>query len=374
MSVSSRPGKVTCPKCKGIFSFSGHPYGKEDEVVAGSKGLNDTDKPPTTPEIQPHKKLRKVQYSPGVGWILIAFVFLWFGGIGFLNVIMKIFVVPTLSKLENTVQELTILEKATNGDDIYLVGLKIKHPIQELSASVVAPIFENHLLHGMSIFLKDDTVQAGNILIFRQPDVIKNSDRVDSSNSEKLPDYTYLFNKSMFGLYDSMFRTKMSDFSWWNLIGDVRVVYLLMMKSIMSPMYFENGNLYHIKTSHFSGYLYRGEYGKNKNGKMRHISELWFERHGTFFNIIALGEENRDFSEFISNLEAVSEAEADVIMSKYNSSAVSQDIELASKLSRRLTTEDLEKTVTLLKAHKAAGDKIPNTDFEKELLYLKNAH
>jgi hypothetical protein len=94
----------------------------------------------------------------------------WFGGIACLNIIMKIFVVPALSRLEIPARELRLSETHSNGDDIYLMGLKTRHPVQGLTANAIAPIFENHSLEGLGIFLNNGNNPAGNILIRRYPD------------------------------------------------------------------------------------------------------------------------------------------------------------------------------------------------------------
>jgi tRNA(Phe) wybutosine-synthesizing methylase Tyw3 len=46
---------------------------------------------------------------------------------------------------------------------------------------------------------------------------------------------------------------------------------------------------------------------------------------------------------------------------------------LASKLSQKVTIEDLKNTIALIEAHKQAGHKASNIDdLNKELLYIKN--
>jgi len=307
------------------------------------------------------------------------FACFWFSSIALLYGIMKIFVAPTMNKLAlPPVREQVLPVTHVDGDEIYLLGLKIRHPVQGLIANVVSPIFENHKLNGVCVFLNNGNIHAGNMLIDRHADDMSSADPETTNYFNIIPkqkffNYTILFNNSKYNLIDKMFNTNMSDFSWYNLFKDIRVVYILINKAIFYPHYSGKIGLFHVTTDCISGYLIKGEYGKDKNGNTKYISELWFSKNGYLFQITIIDKNNVDFSEFISNLCASSESEANSIISNYNPLTISKDIMLASKLSKKVAIEDLENTMALIEAHKKAGHKASNIDdLNKEILYLKS--
>ena len=164
----------------------------------------------------------------------------------------------------------------------------------------------------------------------------------------------------------------MTDFSDWNLVKDIRVVYLLFVKSVFSMVYYKDASLYHLHTDYISGYLIKGIYSKDKAGNNKYMNELWFSKNGHLYNIAIIEKENLDFSDFISTLAVVNESEAESIINNYNPKLISKDIMLASKLSHKITIEGLEEINQLIESHKISGDKVPNHDLNKEILFLKN--
>jgi len=314
--------------------------------------------------------------------IIVAFsVFacFWFVSITLLYGIMKVFVAPTMNKLAlPPVREHVLPNTHVDGDEIFLMGLKIKHPVQGLVANIVSPIFENHKLNGVSIFLNNGNIHAGNMLIYRHPDDMSSADPKTTNYFNIIPkqkffNYIILFNNSKFNLIDKMFNTNMSDFSWYNLFNDIRVVYILINKAIFFPQYSGKVGLFHVTTDCISGYLIKGEYGKDKYGNTKYISELSFSKKGYLFQITIIDKSNVDYSQFISNLSASSESEVNSIINNYNPFYISKDIMLGSKLCQKVTIEELENIVASIEAHKQAGHKAPNIDdLNKEILYLKS--
>ena len=291
---------------------------------------------------------------------------IWFGSIALLYAAMEIFVVPTLAKLGlKPISKQVLPAMQTDGDKIYLMGLKVNHPIQGLNANVIAPIFENNALEGVSIFLNKGKTHECNILIYKYPDdmSVKCGFMLPSN---KILNTIIMFNGSRYDLIDNMLRAEVSDFSCWNLLYDIRLVYVLVNKAIYVPMYCEKSPIFSIKTDYLSGYLLKGKLSK------RNIQELLFAKNGYFYNIVILDKNSRDFSGFLSNLSVASESDAAGILNNYSKRPVSKDIEVASRLSRKVTIEDLENCIALIEQHKAVGEKTPNLDFHKELLYLKS--
>jgi hypothetical protein len=249
------------------------------------------------------------------------FACFWFGSIALLYGVIKIFVAPTMGKLAldkmalPPAKEQVLPVTHVDSDEIYLMGLKIKHPVQGLTANVVSPIFEDHKLNGVSVFLNNENIHAANMLIYRHPDDMSSADpkATDYFNlipKQKFFNYAILFNNSKSNLIDKMLNTNMSDFSWYNLFKDIRVVYILINKAIFHPQYSGDVGLFHVTTDCFLGYLSKGEYGKDKNGNTKYIRELWFSKNGYLFQITIIDKNNVDFTEFISNLCTSSESEA----------------------------------------------------------------
>jgi hypothetical protein len=291
---------------------------------------------------------------------------IWFGSIALLYATMEIFAVPTLAKLAlKPISKQVLPAIQTSGDEIYLMGLKVNHPVQGLNANIIAPMFENNLLEGVSIFLNKGNTHECNILIYKYPDdmSVKCGFMLPSN---KIINTIIMFNGSRYDLIDKMMRADVSDFSWWNLLYDIRLVYVLVNKAIYVPIYCEKRPIFSIKTDYLSGYLLKGKLLK------RNIQELLFAENGYFYNVVILDKNNRDFSEFLSNLSVASESDEAGILNSYSKRSVSKDIELASRLSRKVTLEDLGNCIALIEQHKAAGEKTPNFDFHKELLYLKS--
>ena len=295
------------------------------------------------------------------------FACFWFGSIALLYGTIKIFVMPTMNKLALPPVKGQILPIShTDGDDICLMGLKIKHPVQGLTANVISPIFNNHSLEGVCIFLNDRNTHAGNIFIYKHPDNMRvKCDYILPSNV--ILNSIIMFNMSRYDLIDKFMRADVSDFSLWNLFYDIKLLYMLINKAIFLPYFCEKSPVFNIKTDHFSGYLFTGKFLKEN-----YIKQLVFAKNGYLYEVTIRDKNNKDFSEFLSNLSVASDSDAEDILNSYSKRAVSKDIELASKLSRKVNIEDLENIIALIGQHKAAGDKTPKTDLNKELLYLKN--
>ena len=133
--------------------------------------------------------------------IIVSSVFIiWFGSIACLRIFMKIFIVPTLSRLEIKSQDLRLSQSSSSGSDIVFMNLKFKHPIQNLTVNTVSPIFEDHILNTISIFLNNENKHAANILISKYSDNINTIEQNEIFPKLKLLNYIIMFNGSKYHL------------------------------------------------------------------------------------------------------------------------------------------------------------------------------
>lgn len=300
---------------------------------------------------------------------LTATVCLWMGSIITMRVILDIFVEPVLCKLEQPVHELNLQAARSGGEEFYLMGLKMKFPRELPPVGSVAPYFDNHRLKGMAVLLDDGNGAAG-ILLDRDTDQLRQERVKEYSPIGRILYNTLFLDNSRFGFVDRMFRARRDDFSWWNPIHDIRQTYLLVVKAIMLPGWHKDASLYRLQTNCLSGYLAKG---MSINSK--YVTQLLFEDGSNFYNITIIDKQDRDYSDLLSAICVASDAEADRIIDSYAARDVPREIELASRMSRKVTKEYLNEMISLIERRQAAGERtIRDTgDLKSELAQLNTS-
>jgi hypothetical protein len=298
---------------------------------------------------------------------ITGFVCFWFGTILFLYLLLQVFVVPTLKRVNHSTADLELTEVASPDKEIYLLGLSIPFPPAGMSSQSVVPSFDNHRLNLFSIFLASGKRPVGAMIVNVDPDDLSTH---PAYSKLYIPLLTkgLLFDDSVYDFIETMHRTQLSDFSWWNLIYDTRVVYVLVCKAIYTPVFFVNGQTYFIKTPHLHGIYAEGKYNKD-----RYIKELTFRSEGFLYTVTLVDKIGNDFRDCVAGIRVVSAAEADQIINGYAVRRVATDLELAANLSRNVTPDGLEQLLGLIEKRKAAGEKsIKDTgSIQAELARLK---
>ncbi len=267
----------------------------------------------------------------------------WMGSIFTLNAVISIFADPVLQQVDTTVHETQLPVATTDVGEVFLMGLRLPFSPELFSGSFF-PMFENHRMNHMSVAVGDKEAIVRGMLLYRDPD------QVMPENGNWL--YRAFFPNSRFGDLDRMYRAQRDDFSWWNLIGDIWLTYVLVEKAVLVPPWLEHGKLYHLETQCYSGYLVKGE-----NAKGKYITQLMFEKNGNFYDLYIFDQSDRDYNDLISSICVAGELEAERIIKSYAGRGVAREIELASLLSRKLTKEHLAEMIGLIEQHRAAGDR-----------------
>lgn len=294
---------------------------------------------------------------------------LWVGSIFVLRVFLDIFVVPVLSQWDNTVRELRLPASRNSSDEVYLMGLKMRLPEQGLTTGSVVPRFDHHhQLQGMVIFFNDGHTPTSLLLLDRHPDEL-GAEQIEFTPPSVTLYNILFFNNSRFHFIDAMYRVRLSDFSWWNPIHDIRLAYILLEKALMFPLTYGGGASYRLETGSISAYLFR-----HKTQDDKYITRLFFKKGNSFYDIVTQDRRDCDYGAMLSSIHVASEAEAERIIEGYAARGVDREIELASRMSLKVTSDHLEEMIRRIEQHQSMGEKTIRkiAHLKAELAYLKS--
>jgi hypothetical protein len=294
-----------------------------------------------------------------IGW--------WFIAVFCLHIYRQVFVMPALNVLEYQVAELSLNGSHNDEKDICIMGLRMSGSPAGLSIGSAVPFFADHRVSHISLFLFKNGVHACNVIVTACPDKIYSKGSLVPPSNKAL-DKIFLSGNSISAYMDQIHKAKLKDISWLNLIHDAKITYLLTMKSIITPFWYNKGKVWHIQKSNFSGYLAEG-----KDFQSRDIKELTFSQDGILYQIIIVDRSGCDFTDFMRSIRPVRQPEADEIINGYFKNEMPRDIVVASKISNRLTADDLEESVSLIEKHQSRGEKTVKeiTSLKSELEHLK---
>lgn len=196
-----------------------------------------------------------------IGIILIV---LWFGGNLGMYLYCKYFLSPKSGVNLNFVPEkLKVKEADLDAEELYLMGFKLKFPFYKDDIRSVYPSFMGHTLWNVAIFLKNKAVITFSEYFEITEEIKKElADRVKDVEEikESLTDKIFnIFEKTvssdctMFECIRAAEYARLKDFSWWNLLHNIRLTSFLTLKSLYSHEF--KIKSYDMETPHLKGIL-----------------------------------------------------------------------------------------------------------------------
>lgn len=196
-----------------------------------------------------------------IGIILIV---LWFGGNLGMYLYCKYFLSPRSGVNLNSVPEkLKVKEADIDAETLYLMGFKLKFPFYKDDIKSVYPSFLGHEFWNVAIFLKNKTM-----IVFSEhfeiteeikkelADRVKDVEEIKESLTDKIFN---IFEKTLpsdctlFECIRAAEYARLKDFSWWNLLHNMRLTVLLTLKSLPPPEFKRKS--YDLETPHLKGIL-----------------------------------------------------------------------------------------------------------------------
>jgi len=303
--------------------------------------------------------------------VLLCCVSLWFVTILCLNLFQRVFIVPALTHLDYQIHKLTLKESLQREDDMCVMGLRMRSTPAGLSIRFSGLHFTDHKVSAIGTSLFKDSTYIGYMTVYACPDKLtqqKDCVLPTVAPTSKTLNTILFYGNSLSQFIDKMHNAKLADFSWWNLIHDAGLVYVLFFKTIATPGWYNTGQVFRVECPMYSGYLAAGKYRKSGD-----IKDLIFAKNGIIYQIIVLHEPGYDFKDFFQSIRVVNQTEADEIISEYSKHATHREILLASMISRNVTIENLEELLSLMEKQKSAGKTTADTigRLRAELEYLR---
>lgn len=212
-------------------------------------------------------------------WLIcgIVFVSLWFIGIALLHTYKEIVIVPVFKVIgDYKPEKMTISEAHVSSEYTHLMGLNLVLPFSHEEMQSVSPLFINHHLASLALtFIGKDKTRRDSILLDTFPDEVK------GTGGFSLNALLNLFTpeaRSLFEFEKAIQYARVKDFSWWNLVYDIRLMLLLTQKAIRVPAY-QSDRVFSLKTPYLSGILSEGK--KLKNNKT--ITDFKFRIRGAYY-------------------------------------------------------------------------------------------
>jgi hypothetical protein len=179
----------------------------------------------------------------------IVLIVLWFGGnLGFYIYLKSIFDNEHEKALNRLPEKLKLSEAKFNSENIYFADFKLKFPFYKKDIDYISPFFMEDKLDGISIKMirKEDKGIFINFYTF--PKV-----QIKESAISKIK-YWILVGDNSFPNLHSIHYARLKDYSWWNLLHNIRLHTSLIMKAIFLNPY-ENYNVYDLETPYLRGFL-----------------------------------------------------------------------------------------------------------------------
>lgn len=212
-------------------------------------------------------------------WLIcgVVFVTLWFIGIALLHTYKEIVLVPVFKLTGDYKPEKMIISEAPVGSEYAdLMGLDMVLPFSHEEVKSASPLFINHQLHSLALtFIEKEKTRRSSILLDTFPDEVKET---GSFSFNTLLNLLTPEARSLFEFEKAIQYARVKDFSWWNLVYDVRLMLLLTQKAIRVPAY-QSDRVFTVETPYLSGLLLEGK--KLKNSKT--ITDFKFRIRGNFY-------------------------------------------------------------------------------------------
>lgn len=251
------------------------------------------------------KKLVK-KLSIILGIILIV---LWFGGNLGLYIFIKYSFTSEIEKVIDYIPEkLKLKEADVKAETLYLMGYKFKFPFYEEDIKSIAPFSFEHEFSTISISLGKKDNFEGNIFLGKIPSSF--SENKERSLVNKVWGRILYREKTYTEFMRAMHYSRLTDYSWWNLLHNIRLSELLVLKVIGLPNY-ESFKVYDLETPYFSGFLREGTARNKKTSSIIFSFDLIFDLKGESYSIhfMAPGDISDKFKNIISTIQPVDNIE-----------------------------------------------------------------
>lgn len=237
------------------------------------------------------KSANKNKYSRllSIGAIIIGIIFmLWFSGNFFIYMVIKTFITPDLqAQIDYVPEKIRMPASKIEAETLYLNDFKLSFPFYAYDIKYAFPLFVDHRMSDISIFLSDE---IGKITF----------STIDDKMLGKTPMPT-------FRLILSSQYARVRDFSWWNLPDNQALATKLILKAIAMPA-FANSKVYDVETPHLHGYLRTGQLRNKYN-----VVELTYELNGKTNSVTILTPDKKpsdQFTDMLSTIQPSINAEA----------------------------------------------------------------
>ncbi len=317
----------------------------------------------------------------------VILVVLWFGG----NLKMYLYCQQFLAahsgiRLNSIPERLHIKEADMDSEKIYLMGFELKFPFYKEDIKNVMIDFVGHRLWNVSIFFKNNShISFHNYFEITEEMRSELADRLEDSGEDTEEDEeeeslidNILWNiveteETMADSIKAAEYATLTDFSWWNLLHNLRLTTLLTLKSMSIPG--AEVKSYELETPYLRGIFKKTEL----KSKMKSAIIYWdwddesysfdvFDIDGRIIreaqNIISTIQRERDKEKSYRIMEALYQSKEET---KYP-----RELILLSMISLKGATQDNLKDFLKIMKEKNSPFKYSMEGIQKEVEYLEN--
>ncbi len=319
---------------------------------------------------------RKMKKKATIAVIII--LALWFTGNLGLYLCIKYSLTPEIKRAIDYIPTKLMLKEADiESGTFYFKGFKMKFPFYKKDISHVNPMYIEHKLDNINL-TSSNFEEYGHILFHVIPDRL---DYPKSSLMQRAWDKIQLKDTSFFELIKSAHYAKLTDYSWWNLIHNIRLSNLLILKAI-SWSQSNNFEAFDVETQHVTGILKINTYdiaGEQTKDPNRVNVSFDFRFQDKKYNIafISVHRNNVDkIQKIISSIRPInniqtSYKELKALFENSESSKYPRELILISMFSlKKPTLQDMEKLLIIMEDKKYRQFIIDSV--KKEIKYLKD--
>ena len=283
----------------------------------------------------------------------IVLLLLWFvGNLGlYLYLKYSILSKPSIKEAINyTPEKLKLVESDIKAEYLHLMGFKLKFPFHKEDIKYVVPTFIDGKLWSISIFFKRDDSDK-RFISFQDYEFLENIEKSFLSHLwEKIAYKDVPFYES----FKDIEHANLKDYSWWNLLSNIRLSNLLKLKAFSTEPY--EKKVYDLESPYFKGILTKFNI---KPGKFIQ-SACYFGWGDKSYSFDAVGSDKeinttiKDMLSTIQRLDNVEESykEIEVLYKNEENSRFPEELLLLSLISLRGSTEN-----NLKELHKIMEDK-----------------
>jgi len=297
------------------------------------------------------KRIKKILI--GIGITLLV---LWFGGnLATYLYLRQVIIKPQNIEHINTVPEkLQLREANIEAEWLPFKDVKLKFPYYKEDINHVIPAFFNHHLSGIIVSMKKGSVRYVGYYEFALPTPTGEQNRTFLSDIRE-------------GHY-----SRLRDFSWWNLIHNIRLSAFLIAKAMTISVVPKHYQIYDVETPHFTGFLTE-HHPKEDILLVDFITEMNSEHANlTFSGKNEMLNQTKDIIASIQPLADIDESYKTIEASyKQKKSKYPEELLLLSMISLKgATVENLQELLRIMKKKNYKPDYMK--EVEAEINFLSN--